>query len=108
VEGGWVGSLVLVHPVYSHFGLGFHSVLSLPHPHLPAPVTHTLFILLASALAFVFFSHFLPEIKQGLCACKASALPVSYNLFFFKFTYLLYVSKLYLSSDTPEEGMRSH
>jgi hypothetical protein len=28
--------------------------------------------------------------------------------FFLRFVYLLYVSTLWLSSDTPEEGVRSH
>jgi len=28
--------------------------------------------------------------------------------FFFRFIYLLYINTLYLSSDTPEEGLRSH
>jgi hypothetical protein len=30
------------------------------------------------------------------------------DFFFFRFIYLLYVRTLYLSSDTPEEGVRYH
>jgi len=39
---------------------------------------------------------------------RASGRTVSALFFFFLKIYLLYISTLLLSSDTPEEGIRSH